>query len=267
VGYRGSNNSMLIQSGADYSTFTTSLGGLAGADGNSLTVTGAGSTFTGVNINADLSSFNVGGAGDNNSLMVSDGAVFTIGDRLAIGQTNTSGRHCHRHGAGSGLLPAIPALAPIGGRRQQPRRVGWRLCVDRRYPGKVRQFDLTWRAVPLSMPTFSPSMPVRPWWSMSMPATPVDVDVIGTATLSGNLDVNWSGGAIANRYNLLTAGAQAAAFATVDTAGFAPASPCRSTIATGADLVLVASLGGHHGPCRQSAHYRRYCVGGVQRWW
>jgi hypothetical protein len=246
VGYRGSNNSMLIQSGADYTTFTTSLGGLAGADGNSLTVTGAGSTFTGVNINADLSSFNVGGAGDNNSLMVSDGAVFTIGDRLAIGQTNTSGGNTVTvTGAGSELYAGNTRIGANGGPG------GNSLVVSD--GGYVSIGDIRARSGN-SISLASGAIVDANVFTLDAGATlvvdvdagnAIDVDVTGTATLSGNLDVNWSGGAIANRYNLLTAGTRSGTFATVDTAGFAPGIAVSvDYYATGADLVLVASLAG-----------------------
>jgi len=240
VGYRGSGNSVLIQSGADFTTYTTSLGSLAGADGNSLTVTGLGSTFTGTT-NA---SFNVGGAGDNNSLMVSDGAVFTIGDRLAIGQTNTSGGNTVTvTGAGSELYAGNTRIGASGGPG------GNSLVVSD--GGYVSIGDIRARSGN-SISLASGAIVDANVFTLDAGATlvvdvdadnAIDVDVTGTATLSGNLDVNWSGGTISNRYNLLTASTVSGTFAALDTAGFASGFVVTvDYYATGADLLIVADL-------------------------
>lgn len=242
VGYRGSNNSVVIQSGADFSTFTASLGNENGADGNSLTVTGAGSTFTGTS-NA---SFNVGGFGDNNSLTVSDGGVFQIGDRLAIGQkTSSGGNTVTVTGAASALYAGntrIGAAAGAGGNSLIVSDGGYVNIGDIKVRSGNSISLASGATIDANVFTIDPGATLV----VDVDAdNAIDVDVTGAASLSGTLEVDWTGGAIANRYNLLTAGTRTGTFTSIDTSGFAPAfSVSVDYYSTGADLLLVADLAG-----------------------
>jgi hypothetical protein len=247
VGYRGSNNSVVIQSGADYSTFTSSLGNEVGADGNSLTVTGAGSTFTGVDQLPNKASFNVGGHGDDNSLTVADGAVFQIGDRLAIGQKTDSGDNTATvTGVGSALYAGnirIGASSGVGGNSLVVADGGY---VDVTTDIKVRAGNAISLASGATLDMVGFTAEAGSTFIVDVDAdNAIDMDVTGTANLSGTLEVNWTGGAISNRYNLLTAGTRSGTFTTVDDSGFAPAfSVSVDYYGTGADLLLVADLAG-----------------------
>jgi len=79
VGFNGSNNSLVISNGAAVTSAGANIGRHIGADGNSVTVDGVGTTWTMTN------HLYVGNAGSNNSLTISGGAQLVTTQRTYIG--------------------------------------------------------------------------------------------------------------------------------------------------------------------------------------
>ena len=102
IGYASSNNELNVTNGAYLSqnngggTNTWNMGTLAGADSNSILVSGAGSTIAFVSNHA----INVGGAGTSNSVTVSSGGTF-VSRRFVLGITGGDSNYVSITGAGS----------------------------------------------------------------------------------------------------------------------------------------------------------------------
>lgn len=243
VGYAGAGNSLTIESGADFTTYTTTLGAQVGADGNSVTLTGAGSTFTGTT-NA---SFNVGDGGKENTLDVLDGAVFDIGDRLALGKTvGSTGNIVTVSGAGSELHAGnvrigITTMGSSG--NSLVVSDGGYVQVDTDI--KVRagnSIDLSSGAI-LDMAGFETAAGSTFVLGVDS-SNAIDFDVTGVATLAGTLEANYTGGTLSNRYLVLSAGTLASTIV-LDANGFAPGFTV-TLDPDGGDLYLdiAADLGG-----------------------
>ena len=86
VGQATANNTITIQDGASATAggTTAHIGEGTSSSGNSVTVTGSNSTFT------VAGKIFVGEAGDNNKLIVKDGASATIATSLTVGQTSAA---------------------------------------------------------------------------------------------------------------------------------------------------------------------------------
>jgi T5SS/PEP-CTERM-associated repeat protein len=223
VGNADDGNSILVQSGADYTTYTTTLGALAGSDNNSVTVTGAGSTYTGTT-NA---TFNVGGFGTGNSLMVSNGGVVSFGDRLAVGQkagsnNNTvtitgAGSEIHagnvRVGVTGSAATGNSLVVADGGyldvTNEMKVRAGNTISVA---SGAIVDIGGTDGFVTEAGSTFIVDVDS---------SNAVDFDVTNAANLSGTLKANHTGGTLSNSYLVLTSGALTNNL-TLDATGFAP---------------------------------------------
>ncbi len=208
VGSSAGGNSILVRSGAHYTTDTTTLGSAVGSDGNSFTVTGAGSTFTGLHASPGAS-FNVGDGGKQNHLTVSDGAVFSIGDRLAIGKTvGSTDNIVSILGTGSELHAGnvrvgINTLGSSGNTLRIADNGALFVTSDTKiYGGNV--IDLA-DGAQLDMAGFTLFSGAS--FKLDVDAAhAIDFNVSGTAALNGTLDLGYSGGALSNRYLVLSAG-------------------------------------------------------------
>ena len=220
VGYAGAGNSLTIESGADFTTYTTTLGAQVGADGNSVTVTGAGSTFTGTT-NA---SFNVGDLGKQNTLDVLDGAVFDIGDRLALGKDVASTDNIVTvSGAGSELHAGnvrigITTMGSSG--NSLVVSDGGYVQVDTDIKVRGGNFiELSSGAI-LDMAGFTTDAGATFVLGVDS-SNAIDFDVTGAASLAGTLEANYTGGTLTNRYRVLSAGSLTSTIV-LDDNGFAP---------------------------------------------
>ncbi len=99
VGNAGSNNSMNVSSGATFTmlgaTRDAQIGALAGSNGNSLTVSGAGSQFT------NAAATYVGDAGSNNQLTIQSGGKVTSNNARIGGTVSSGGNIATVTGTGS----------------------------------------------------------------------------------------------------------------------------------------------------------------------
>lgn len=204
VGLAGDENSIRVESGADYKSNTTTLGSLAGADKNSFTVTGAGSTYS----ETVKSSFNVGGIGDSNSLTVSDGAQFTITDRLAIGQNKDSGGNTATIiGTGSKLHAGnvrvgTNAIESTGNGIVVSDGGALEVAADMKVYGG-NSISLSSGAVidlGTGFETFANST-----FALDVDASnAIDFDVTGGSKLAGTFEANRTTGTLTNRYRVLS---------------------------------------------------------------
>lgn len=244
VGNADDGNSILVQSGADYYTYTTTIGSLAGSDNNSVTVTGAGSIYSG----SGNASFNVGGLGTGNSLMVSNGGYVRFGDRLAIGQNSGSNNNTVTvTGANSTLAPGNVRVGAAGA-------TGNSLVVadggllDVTHEMKVRSgnsISVASGAVVLVSGTDGFTTNAGSTFVVDVDSSrAIDFEVSHTADLSGTLKATYSGGTLTNSYRVLAAGALINNL-TLDDSDFAPGFTV-SLDAQGNALYLVisADLGG-----------------------
>jgi len=243
VGSAGDDNSILVQSGADYTTYTTTIGALAGSDNNSVTVTGAGSTYTGTT-NA---SFNVGGLGTGNSLMVSNGGVVSFGDRLAVGQYGGSNNNTVTiTGAGSEVHAGN---VRVGGSGTSGNSLfiadGGTLTTTNELRARTgNTISVASGAIVDVGSTFI--LDAGSTFVVDVDSSnAIDFDVTTTANLAGTLKATYSGGTLSNSYLVLTAGGTLTNNLTLDTSGFAPG----FTVTMDEDgnalyLVIAADLGG-----------------------
>lgn len=245
VGNADDNNSLLVQSGSTYTTFTTTIGTLAGSDNNSVTVTGAGSTYTGTT-NA---SFNVGGLGTGNSLMVSDGGVVSFGDRLAVGQSAGSNNNTVTiTGAGSEVHTGNTRVGGSGtsGNSLVIADGGYLTTTNELRVRTGNSISLASGAIVDVNGGSGFLLDAGSTFIVDVDsANAIDFDVATTATLSGTLKANYSGGALSNSYLVLTSGGTLTNSLTLDTSGFAPG----FTVTLDEDgnalyLVISADLGG-----------------------
>jgi len=220
VGNLAGGNALKVESGADYTTYTTTLGSAVGSDGNAVTVTGAGSTYTGTT-NA---SFNVGDGGKSNTLQVADGAIFDIGDRLALGKTlGSTDNIVTVTGSGSELHAGNVriGITTVGssGNSLVVEDYGY-VQVDTDI--KVRggnSIDLA-SGARLDMAGFTTD--AGSTFVLDVDAeNAIDFDVAGAAVLAGTLEANYSGGTLTNRYRVLSSTALTNTMA-LDATAFGP---------------------------------------------
>jgi fibronectin-binding autotransporter adhesin len=110
VGFNGSGNTLTVADGAELSTLISFVGEGADAAGNTATVTGSGSRWT------NTLELYVGGAGNSNSLNITDGAsVFADGRVVVSYESNSSANSMLISGSNSSLRSAELVLGWYGG--------------------------------------------------------------------------------------------------------------------------------------------------------
>jgi len=245
VGNADDNNSLLVQSGADYTTYTTTIGALVGSDTNSVTVTGAGSTYTGTT----TASFNVGGAGSGNSLTVSDGGVVSLGDRLAVGQTAGSNNNTLTiTGAGSEVHAGNVRVGGSGtsGNSLVISEGGYLTTINELRARTGNSISVASGAIVDVNGGTGFTLDAGSTFLVDVDSSnAIDFDVATNANLAGTLKANYSGGTLSNSYLVLTAGGTLTNNLTLDATGFAPG----FTVTMDEDgnalyLLITADLGG-----------------------
>lgn len=222
VGGSAGGNSIVVRSGADFTTNTTTLGSAVGSDGNTFTVTGAGSTFTGLHAPPGAS-FNVGDGGKQNSLTVSDGAEFSIGDRLALGKTvGSTDNNVFLYGVGSqihagNVRVGINTVGSSGNELNIYDHGHIVVTSDIKVYGG-NSIDLS-SGAELDMAGFTLFSGATFQLDVDA-ANAIDFDVTGAAVLNGTLELGYSGGALSKRYLILSSGALTNGL-TLDQTGFA----------------------------------------------